>query len=346
MILFTSDWHIRYEYNIKSHPTIYGDIEVSLRQICNYIKQYSPSSIFLLGDTFDVPYVSSKGLSLFNSFVEVCKKGNCKIFYVLGQHDRSNPPLLSTISDYCEHIHGKHVFVDGYDIYGLDCFREPVEVREEADIVVTHQVWKEFIPISGVMGMDNIPNAPLIVSGDFHKPVDLSMGDRMLISPGPIYPVRIYETDSKSIVALDGDNIDRLPIKTRPIHLVRVETEYDADLFLSDFRSGKYTSNLSDYPEGIRKPVLILKYNPELERLADIRAIVGNSCHLEVSFLHSDGDGAEEQQKDTSALEFGSIEDMIRALGDDATVTSLALAYWQHGDKPLEEYFYEGRMPN
>lgn len=345
MLFFTADWHIRQDYTIKGHTNIYGDIESSIEQICNYIKYYSPKAIFLLGDTFDMPYVSSKGLNLFFNFLDVCKTVNCKVFYILGQHDMSNPPLLSSISPVCQHLHQKYVEIDGYVIYGLDILSLTQQIEQTGDILVTHQVWQEFLPITGVMGMHNVPNFPLVISGDYHKPVELAFDTRMLISPGPIYPVRIYDTDPKSIVVLENGELDRLPIKTRPIHIIRIETEQDAERFISDFREGKYIHGMSDYPEKLRKPILILKYSPEVERLGDIRALVNDTCYLEVVFLSKTEQEAGADREETDFIGYGNIEDMIRALGANPTVTSLALAYWRDGNEPIEKYFYEGMIP-
>jgi predicted phosphodiesterase len=337
-ILFTADWHIKHTDRIWAHrPQITGDLQCAMQQVIQYLEQKEPEAVILCGDIFDKPTVTAFGLHIFLDFLRVCQKVGAKVYFVQGQHEWSEPPLLRSISAQCEHLHNRRIYANSTYLYGLDIMRDPPEKPLDiaADILVTHQVWKEFIPVAGVLSLDLIVGPSVVVSGDYHVPCERTYDSGVtLISPGPLVPQALDQIHDKSLVYLEGESFVRLPIKARKIFRIALKVPQHVENFIKEFKQGSYLT--PDYPEPIRQPVIVVDYEPDLKAMAEIRALVGDQA-----FLIVNPSPGEDMVTTASPLtELPSVESLITELaGDNKLIADLSLSYWRAGLGPIRAYF-------
>lgn len=269
-LLFTADWHIKGDSRIwASRPEIYGDIEVAIEQLILLVKQRKPAAVLLGGDIFDSRTVTSYGISLFQAFVNACQRVDVPIYYIFGQHDISEPPLLSSIASYCQYIHERIITIDEVKIAGLNYV--PIAADNgysiPADLLLTHQVWKEFIGNAGIFHTGLIEGPKLILTGDYHF-CRIVTKEKTLLSPGPLVMQAVNQIDAKCvfIVRTDG-SYQRIELMSRPVYVHTILDENDLARVNNFVKT--YQPDLK-LPEMIRKPILLLNINTEN---VDVKAI-------------------------------------------------------------------------
>lgn len=342
--LFTADWHIKNDNRIwASRPDITGDLEVAIDQICSIIKQNPPLAVLLGGDTFDSRTVTSYGISLFQKFIQVCRQQNVPIYYVFGQHDISEPPLLSAIDDYCQCLHGRTVTINGKSIAGLNYLpttgKEPF--RFEADYLLTHQVWKEFIPgNAGVFSLAHFTAPNIILSGDYHFPRAYCNGNKILLSPGPLVMQATNQLEPKGFYVIAPDDTwTHLTIASRPVYQFTIRQTED----LTDYKQFLHELQIDDrLPAAIRKPIILVSINPEIAALDDI--LISDHVHIIHRFLDT-GVGVPDYTADVHA-DHQEVAEVIQRLAPSDEVAKLALHCYQTRQLNCLEEFLNGKDIN
>lgn len=346
MLIFSGDWHIRHDNKIwASRPNITGDLEAAIDQICEIIKTKCPSAFFLAGDTFDRPFITSYSIALFQKFVLCCKNVGTRIYFVLGQHDRGRPPLPATINSYCQYINGKCINIRDLKIYGMDILRyagNKNSISLDCDILVTHQVWKEFIPFNSTLSIADVQGAGCVISGDWHDLVILDTEPK-LISPGSIVPQALSEVAPKGLIVIDEDSLEisRIRIKSRKIVHIIIKSIDEIEDANKTIESAINESSM--YPEPINVPIIVVKYKHGL----DIRELISSSAGSAIIIYSQFVDTPptyESNLKDSTTFKNKSIEDAIISLDRGKFETKLAIACWRDGLRPLEKFFESGEF--
>lgn len=334
-ILITADWHIKTDDRIwASRPKIRGDLEVAIDHLLKIIDKIRPVYIFLAGDTFDDRTVSSYSIELFRRFTKVCRQNGCRPYYVLGQHDMSQPPLLSAIDEYCQSLHHRVVDFEGMKIAGLDYCNAPPDRIVDCDCLITHQIWKEFMGTEIGRFSLHLPGLPdLIFSGDFHFPQTVKNENKTLISPGPLIMQAINQDDAKSVVVLDsGGKMWRQAIPSRPVYKFRVVNEETMQIlvnFLDRFVPDK------TIPEQIREPLILVTTSPDI--VTEVHNLTQYPVHI-ITRLEG-----EKQSTTTVTENIVDVDlDVLSAIKEEANtelVAQLAIqCYQQQSIDPVVSY--------
>src|SRR5690606_23414249 len=106
--LFVSDLHARHKDQIWARrPEITGDGAYAVEEILKYVRELGVHLLFLGGDITDIQPQRSDSIDLLRRLLSGAMDLGATVFFVQGQHDMSNPPILSSIDPRAIHVHGK-----------------------------------------------------------------------------------------------------------------------------------------------------------------------------------------------------------------------------------------------
>lgn len=335
-MIITADWHIKHKNRIWVHnKDIINDLVIAIEQIKKIIVDTNANMILLAGDIFDSNTTSSYGLDLILNFINHCKKNNVKIKYIQGQHDMADPPLLTTIDEYCEFVHNKVFYFDDIPIVGLDYSSQVIAPEVKGKILVTHQTWREFLPMVGNYNLELEWLPKIIISGDYHANMIVKNNNRMLISPGSIIPQGIDELGDKYVMLFNARSFSQIKLTTRIFKVIEIKDKEAYQKVYEDISDNIYVDNT--LPEEIRKPVLIIKYNPEdinIDRLLEFENVKILPRPYSISNIIKDT----ESQRDLS------VEEAIKNITKDESVVKAALSVIKHGVEALERIYETGEL--
>jgi hypothetical protein len=292
LALVSSDWHIRRADRIwYRRDEIYGDTGYSIDQICKLADDYDVPCVIIAGDIFDLKLQQSDALRTMRLALDHFQENNREVLYVQGQHEISTPPLLNAIHPWPEHIHKRTVTWAGYNLYGLDyCTPGAVEaelvtVPEGTDILVTHQVFKDFLGDKhGNAWLEwGFTNARMIITGDYHLTVVQTRDDAVsTLSPGSIVMQDISETPNKFVFILYDDlTVDTVPLRTRRYYEARIETEDALTEFIDAWQHHPARVPQAGVPSNIATNLLRVRYRSDLPQAKRrLEAAIGTSAHL------------------------------------------------------------------
>lgn len=263
MILISADWHIKKNNRIFAHnPEIVNDLAIAIDFVSDFIFENKIDAVLLAGDVFDQSFVTSYSIDLIKKFIHACKSKDTKIFFIQGQHDKSEIPLLLAIDDYCQYVHNKSFSINNLKFFGWDFEVNPEQIGKKEHILFTHLTFKELTNF--LFGNATLEQSlsDIVISGDFHGFRFLQNKDKILLSPGPLVFQKLNQTDQKVIVLIDSSlHIQSVPVPQREIHIREITNKGDFDDLLRFCENYQYNYNL---PQDIRRPILVLNYNPEI----------------------------------------------------------------------------------
>lgn len=119
--ILTSDWHLRrYDRIWADRPEIRGDLAFGLEQLLGLCRQAKPKLLCLAGDITHEPQQNSYTIAVLREFLDRVFETGTEVGFVEGQHDKSDPPLLSAIHDRPIWLHNHQRDVAGICFGGLD----------------------------------------------------------------------------------------------------------------------------------------------------------------------------------------------------------------------------------
>lgn len=343
-IVFVGDLHLRHFDKVWIGKVgCIGDISVAVDEILRVIQSYPQSYVVLCGDVFHEKQITSWQIAQIKRLLVPQAK---KIFFVQGQHEISTPPILSTIDTRFQHIHRVKVQFDDFPftLYGLDINMTPTASVENnhdsADILVTHQVWKELIPSSHTMSLEDVKNFRYVISGDYHEWFTSVRNELTFISTGSVYANSISEVDEKKLIVFDAkDGVTTVPIASRVIKHITI-TEQDKSVS----RLKKYIDRILDtcgsLPPLIRNPIIVMIFENDKDAskiFAELYDRYAEVAHLlfrvkpqlkNVSSVNS-----------TKKYKIVSIEDAITEKAQNDIERELAIRCWKTDNTdPLRIY--------
>lgn len=295
--ILSADWHGAPRAWVK-RPDILGDSYYGLEQAVDLAIQYSVPLIGA-GDLLDNKEPDSYTLWRFQQELERFKNAGTfgTVYFVQGQHELSDPPWMSIIGSNTIDMADKTITLGGRSFVGLD-YQYPDDVRRaleqlpSGDVLITHQVFKDFTG-RGSAQLDWIPNHfKLVVTGDCHRVAMLDTSDSMafrVLSPGPLCMQSISEDPEKYVYVLCEDlSVHPVQLKSRPFKRIMLSSEEG----LNQLLAGPLQSLISipaGLPDYIAKPFLVIEYDSSIpEAYNKLRTKFEDLCHLELLALRPD----------------------------------------------------------
>lgn len=237
-ILITSDLHLELAA-WRDHPAMWGDSYYALQQIVDIAIDHDVLAVALLGDVFNVKLPDAYTVHVACKQIQRLQDAGIKVFFLQGQHELSRMMAWLQVHTWPKHIHRVRTTVGGICFYGLDWLpqgritEELKQVPHAADVLFTHQVWREMWNSKIVPGECTFTDVPahvrVLVSGDYHKHFTKTYdnnGGKMLVgSPGATCLQAINEEPQKAVFILNDDlGLTSVPLRSRAVYEANIES--------------------------------------------------------------------------------------------------------------------------
>jgi hypothetical protein len=301
LFVFCADLHLD-DGAWTTRPAIYGDAYCSFNQIVDYcITHRLP--LILGGDILEKKSNSARPIVKLCAGLSRMQAASVPVFYIQGNHEYDrNAPWLS-VHPWPVHMHAARQDIQNISVYGLDWLpRGEIQtalaaVPTDTDILVTHQVWKDFM---GELGrteceLTDVHHVQTVLAGDFHvtKTVESTNAQGQpirMLSPGSTAMQDMGETPDKFFFVVgqqDGKIIfEPQPLKTRRLISHKVETQDALDELCAGALAAQiaqqvaYAAEQQFAPE-ITKPLVRIKFNKALpDAYLRVTTCVSDSAHL------------------------------------------------------------------
>lgn len=356
LFVFCADLHLE-DGAWSSRPAIYGDAYYSFEQIVDYcIDNNLP--LIMGGDILEKKQNLARPIAKLCAGLTRMQQANVRAYYIQGNHEYDrNAPWLS-IHPWPVHMHNAVVSISGTPVYGLDWLPRG-EIQEAltqvpvgVDILVTHQVWKDFMGSIGRTECDltDVHHVQNVLAGDFHvtkvvNGVNAQGKPIAMLSPGSTAMQDIGESPEKFffVISREADGkIAFTPKKliTRQFLKYVVETQEELD----DLCAGALTTAIASAvdeakaagaPDYLQKPLVRIKFNKQLpDAWLRLTTTAGESAHMFCDPLVDNG------AVKTSRAAHDTKNDVLSALetllGADSAAYKLAAAVYS-ADEPAKE---------
>jgi len=248
---------------------ISGDDVYSLQQIAELTRK-NDADLYLLGDVLDnVTNLPRPIVAAQQVLGELAGEG--RVSFLQGQHELvvqahyENHPWLSLIPG-TVHIGGRVFDFLGHKAYGLDYFPYAFEalamakIPEDTEVLFLHGTIDTVMSASfhvTAESLSKLPNLQLVLAGDYHQALELSIGDIRVFYTGSTWQTSADEQRDKSVIiaTTDGDKIvvDRIPLVTRSIF--KISELYDGE---GEVDTAKLSARNTELPEELQTPVLLV----------------------------------------------------------------------------------------
>jgi len=209
-----------------------------------------------LGDMFDSTRPSSSTCSVLQRVAR--NFDSTKIFYILGNHDKTDNPWQETILKNAEHLPSN---------VGLDYTSEPDEVirfikTSACPVVCVHAFIGDILP-SSTIPIESISPSPTVLSGHFHVPCQIEAPGAKVVYVGSSHQVVKFREPEASFIAHPTNNKRVLVVdfETGEMEGIELQTrQYVTVIALEDIK----------VPDTIGEPVSL---PPALSILTGVKAL-------------------------------------------------------------------------
>lgn len=352
--LVTSDLHL--SDRIWRHRSIEGDSYHSWHQIVDMAVDQKVDGVILAGDVLDKQQnLASPIQHLLEGVTALANAGIC-VLYNQGQHEFQAQPWISAgpgtqwlqLMDF---VTTKGWVISGCDYQNADNLQTFLKSSraKAADILVCHQVWKDFMGEVGKPQGEfaDIPeNVKLLITGDYHEHICQQFGKLAVLSPGSTHMRSISEPADCFVFLLElADRNDKPKIKSlelatrRCIRLVTKNFKSEAELnkrVKAELETAREYAEEHNLPEQLRMPLLqLVHHTDENELVSRFQIKWGSAAHL---FFKQVTNRTTEEESVVDYLDAGDRVNMLSCLDqfvDPQTSPlshSLALALLQSPD--------------
>ena len=288
------------------------------------------------------------------------------VFYIQGNHEYDRHAPWLSVHPWPRHIHQTTTDIAGAQVYGLDWLpKGDVQVGLKAipagtDILITHQVWKDFM---GTIGrteceLSDVHNVQTVLAGDFHVTkvatgVNANGQPIKMLSPGSTAMQDISESPDKFffVIGRDAAEFVFVPVELKARTLLRYEVKTTEELdelcagkLAEDISAAIETATRQCLPDEIKKPLVRIKFNKQLpDAYLRMLTAVGESAHV---FCDALADKTKTDSRGVKHLR-GTVNTVLTALeellGVETVEYKLAASLVQATDpgKILDECFRE-----
>ena len=362
LFVFCADLHLE-DGAWSSKSAIYGDAYYSFEQIVDYcVANNLP--LILGGDILERKQNQARPIAKLCHGLSRMQTAQLNVYYIQGNHEYDrNAPWLS-IHPWPIHLHDTGVQLGDADvgIWGLDWLPKG-EIQEalkavpaDTDILITHQVWKDFMGNIGrtECELTDVHHVQVVLSGDFHvtkvaEGVNAQGQPIKMLSPGSTAMQDMGEDQHKSFFVIcehEGEIVfEPKKLNTRGAlnYVVKdIETldQLCAGGFSKDIADLVATAQARQYHPDIHKPLVKVKFDKRLpDAFMRVTTAIGESAHLFCEALTDKGGSRSGQTKETVR------NDLLTALADlldgntDAYNLAAALLRAEDPNKECESQF-------
>lgn len=332
LFVFCADLHLE-DGAWSSRPGIYGDSYWSFEQIVDYCIEHT-LPLILGGDVLEKKSNSARPIAKLCEGLSRMQAADMPVFYIQGNHEFDrNAPWLS-VHPWPVHIHGKAVIIDPQDnevkVHGLDWLprgeiQEALkQVDADTDILITHQVWKDFMGNLGRTDCEltDVYHVTTVLNGDFHVTKSITgtnSQEKMvtMLSPGSTCMQDMSESPDKFFFVIGVTSAGHIvftprPLKTRRFldYVVKDQETLDA-LCAGGLRQA--ISDLLDpaLPEYINKPLVRIKFDKQLpDAYLRLVTAVGDLAHIACEAISEKYSTVKPQTRDSTK------NDLLTAVAD------------------------------
>jgi DNA repair exonuclease SbcCD nuclease subunit len=309
-ILVTSDLHL--SEKIWKHRPIFGDSFYAWKQIVQIAANEQVDLVILAGDVLDKQMNNAETISYLYKGLEFLTSSKIPIplLFIQGQHDfQSKTPWINTGSfntGLRQHLQGDDCFelVEPWVLAGTDFLQEEEfqaylksDSALQANILVCHQVWKDFMGDVGKPQacFDDVPsNIKLLITGDYHDTICRKHNDMIVLSPGSTHLRSLSEPQDKNvfIVTLTDDiKVDIVPLLSRRLYTIN---KFDTDVLVKIQQclegNEQYVTE-NDIPEEIRTPIIYCIHNKDQSDLVQMcNQAYQDKAHLFYKVIKDNGE--------------------------------------------------------
>lgn len=364
LFVFTADLHLE-DGAWSTRPGIYGDAYYSFNQIINYCVEHR-LPLILGGDVLEKKSNSARPIAQLCAGLSRMQAANLDVYYIQGNHEYDRHAPWLSVHNWSRHIHKQTTTIGGVNVYGLDWLpRGEIqaafkEVPADTDILIVHQVWKDFM---GNLGrteceLTDVHHVETVLAGDFHvtktvESVNAQGRPIRMLSPGSICmqdcgenPAKFFFVIGQRTDGIPGFEFVPVPLKTRRFlnYTVREQDLLDtmcASMLARDIDAEHGAAVMAGYPPEIKKPIVRIKFDKQLpDAYIRLMTAIGETAHVFCEALTNKHDG----DKRASTRD-GAKNDLLSALADllgdgtDAYKLAASLLASEDATKELDVQF-------
>ena len=298
VFVYASDLHLA-DGSWTSRPAIYGDAYYSLEQLVFYCVA-AKLPLVLAGDILDVKRNLARPVQQLCAAMTKMENANLPVYYTQGQHELDRNVTWMSVHPWPKHIHGQTIEISGVKLFGLDWLprgdiqKALADVPADTDILICHQVWKDFMKNIGrpECCLNDVHHVRHVMSGDFHVTTNETSTNAQgqavqMFSAGSTCMQDISESPDKFFYGVSADGAGNFEFKLMPLHTRRLKTyTVTSQEILDRLCAGEFIRDIQamqsvTLPEELQKPLVRVKFD---KRLPDahlrISTAVGEAAHL------------------------------------------------------------------
>jgi hypothetical protein len=304
LFVFSADLHLE-DGAWSTKPGIYGDAYYSFAQIIDYCIEHR-LPLILGGDVLERKQNLARPITKLCAGLSRMQTAQLNVYYIQGNHEYDrNAPWLS-IHPWPIHLHNAAATfgpLGDISVWGLDWLpRGEIQaafqaVPEDTDILVTHQVWKDFMGSIGrtECELTEVHHVQTVLAGDFHvtkvaESTNAQGKPIKMLSPGSTAMQDMGEDSQKSFFVIcehDGQIVfTPKQLKTRGVISYAVKEQE----FLDELCAGRLLKEITALTEhakaaghhsDIHRPLVRVKFDKRLpDAFLRVTTVVADLAHL------------------------------------------------------------------
>lgn len=328
LFVFCADLHLE-DGAWSTRPGIYGDAYYSFQQIIDYCIEHD-MPLVMGGDILEKKQNLARPIAKLCEGLTRMQHRGVPVYYIQGNHEFDrNAPWLS-VHPWPIYMHEASFDINGAKVCGFDWLpRGDIQeaftrVPQDTDILITHQVWKDFMGNLGRTDCEltDVHHVQTVLAGDFHvtKTVESTNAQGKpikMLSPGSTCMQDMGESPEKFFFVIGripttGEIVfTPLPLKTRRFVGYTVKDQDTLDDLCSGTLAKDVQALLGGLPPEIDKPLVRIKFDKRLpDAYLRLMTAAGESAHL---FCDAINDKAPVKQAGTRST---AKNDLLAALAD------------------------------
>lgn len=357
LFVFCADTHL-VDGAWASRPAIYGDAYYSFSQIVDYCIEHD-LPLVIGGDILEKKQNLARPIAKLCEGLTKMQHRGVPVYYIQGNHEYDrNAPWLS-VHPWPIYMHEASFDINGVKVCGLDWLPRG-EIQEaftrvptNADILITHQVWRDFMGNVGrpECELTDVHHVQTVLAGDFHitktvESVNAQGQPIKMLSPGSTCMQDIGEAPDKFFFVIErastgAISFKQMQLKTRKFLSYVVKDQETMDTLCAGGIAADIAKLIdSSLPADINKPLVRVKFD---KRLPDahlrISTAVGELAHLFCDAIVDKSRGEEETNRVVAKNDLMTVVAELLKNDPEALKLATALLRAENAGTELEEQF-------
>lgn len=339
LFVFCADLHLE-DGAWTSRLNIYGDAYYSFKQIVDYCIEHK-LPLILGGDVLEKKSNAARPIAKLCAELTRMQDAKLAVYYIQGNHEYDRHAPWLSVHPWPIHMHNKTFTFENVQVHGIDWLpkgeiqKALKDVDPSVSILVTHQVWQDFMGTVGRTECDlsEVHHAHTVLAGDFHvtkvAEATNAQGKQVrMLSPGSTAMQDIGEQPEKFFFVICVDNAGKINfaphrLNTRKFlsYVIRTAEELD------DLCAGKLANAVArevqlaplSVPPELAKPLVRVKFNKNLpDAYLRITTAGADIAHMFCDALaEKEADNDERPTRARDATKNDLLHAIAELLGDD-----------------------------